>query len=369
MPETERIFAMGNEAVGWGALAAGCQGFFGYPITPQNEATEWFAREFPARGRVFVQTSSETASINWLYGGACIGARVMTSTSSPGWALMQETLSHMINTEVPCVVVLVQRGGPGQGTTRHAQMDYSSVTRGIGHGGGKCIVLAPASAQEIHDLMQLAFHLADKYRNPVIVLSDGIIGTMLEPLELRTLEFESLPENTWALRGRDKQKDGKRRILTSGQGLLPTPRNPSYASLLKTLNAKFQQMAAQEVRCEASSLEDAELILVAYGYAARVSQEAMGWAQAKGLKVGMIRPITVCPFPFQVIREQAERAVQFLVVEDCLGQMVTDVEIAVQGRAPVHLVSALDRHEQMEGGAIYPEKVLERIEDLLKNRG
>ena len=361
---SEKIFVMGNEAMGWGALAAGCEGFFGYPITPQNEATEWFAREFPPRGRVFIQTSSETASINWLYGGASIGARVITSTSSPGWSLMQETLSHMANTELPCVVVLVQRGGPGQGTTRHAQMDYASVTRGGCHGGYRNIVLAPASVQEVHDLVQLAFHLADKYRNPVIVLSDGIIGTAMEPLELRTLDFGPLPEKDWALRGKGRQKDGNRRLLTPGQGLIPTPRNPSYGALLHTLNDKFGQMTAQEVRYEATQLEDAELVLVAYGYSARVSLQALGWARSEGLKVGMIRPITAWPFPTEAIREQAGRGVRFLVVEDSLGQLVADVEAAVQGRTVIQLVNALERHELMEGGAIYPEKVLERIRGL-----
>ena len=360
----ERIFVNGNEAVGWGALAADCRAFFGYPITPQNEVTEWFAREFPKRGRIFIQTSSETASINWLYGGACVGARVMTSTSSPGWALMQETISHMVNTEVPCVVVLVQRGGPGQGTTRHAQMDYASATWGGGHGGYKNIVLTPASAQEVHDLMQLAFYLADKYCNPVIVLSDGIIGTMMEPIALREINFNSLPEKDWALRGKGRRKDGQRRLLSSAQGLIPTSRNPNYLTLLHTLHNKFQQMAAHEIRYEASLLEDAELVLVAFGYAARASLQAMNWARAEGIKVDMIRPITVWPFPSQIIKEEAEKGVKFLVVEDNLGQMVMDVKMASEGKAAIYLVSALDRHEAMEGGAIYPEKVLEKIKEL-----
>jgi 2-oxoglutarate ferredoxin oxidoreductase subunit alpha len=243
-------------------------------------------------------------------------------------------------------------------------MDYASATRGGCHGGYRNIVLAPASVQEVHDLVQLAFHLADKYCNPVILLSDGIIGTMIEPLELRTLEFDPLPEKDWALRGKARQKDGKRRLLTPGQGLIPTPRNPSYGALLQTLYDKFQQMTAQEVRYESLQVEDADLILVAYGYAARVSQEAMGWARKEGLKVGMIRPITVWPFPTEVVRAQAERGARFLVVEDSLGQMVADVEAAVLGRAEIQLVSALERHESMEGGAIYPEKVLERIKKM-----
>ncbi|MFQ5827324.1 MAG: 3-methyl-2-oxobutanoate dehydrogenase subunit beta, partial [Dehalococcoidia bacterium] len=190
----ERILVQGNEAVGLGAVAAGCTGFFGYPITPQNEITEWFAREMPKRGGVFVQPQSETGSINMLYGGAATGLRVMTSTSSPGWGLMQEGMSCLANAELPCVVVLVQRAGPGQGTTRTAQTDYLSATRGGGQGGYKTIVLAPASVQENCDLVQLAFHLADKYRNPVVVLTDAVIGQMAEPLETRTLDFGPLPE-------------------------------------------------------------------------------------------------------------------------------------------------------------------------------
>ena len=359
-----KLFMNGNEAVGWGALAADCQAFFGYPITPQNEVTEWFAREFPKRGRIFIQTSSETASINWLYGGACIGTRVITSTSSPGWSLMQETISHMVNTEVPCVVVLVQRGGPGQGTTRHAQMDYASAARGGGHGGCKNIVLTPASVQEVHDLVQLAFYLADKYRNPVIVLSDGMIGTMMEPIEFRTIDFGPLPENDWALRGKGRHKNGQRRVLSSAQGLVPTRRNPNYLTLLDTLHKKFQQIEAHEIRYETSGLEDAELVLVAFGYAARVSLQAMDWARAEGIKVGMIRPITVWPFHSQIIKEQAEKGVNFLVVEDNLGQMIMDVKMASEGKAKIYLVSALDRHEAMEGGAIYPEKVLEKIKEI-----
>ncbi|MDY6855647.1 MAG: 3-methyl-2-oxobutanoate dehydrogenase subunit VorB [Thermodesulfobacteriota bacterium] len=361
----EVVFIDGNEAVGWGALAADCDAFFGYPITPQNNITEWFAREFPKRGRVFVQTSSEVASINWLYGGASVGKRVITSTSSPGWALMQETLSHMANTEVPCVIVLVQRGGPGQGTTRHAQMDYTSATQGGGNGGYKNIVLAPYSAQEAHDLVQLAFYLADKYINPAIVLSDGIIGTTLETVILKKMEFEKLPEKNWALRGKGKQKDKKRRVLSSAQGLVPTLRNPSFVALQKTLFEKYSRMQREEIRYETHQLEDAELVLVAYGYCARVSMEAMSQARDIGLKVGMIRPITLWPFPYQPVKEQAKKGNKILVVEDSLGQMLMDVKMACDDRTEIGLVSCLDRHEAMEGGAIYPEKILDKIQEMI----
>jgi len=245
-------------------------------------------------------------------------------------------------------------------------MDYASVTWGGGQGGYRNIVLAPYSVQEVHDLVQLAFYLADKYRNPVIVLSDGLIGTMMEPIRLRKLDFGPLPEKDWALRGKGRQVDGRRRILSSGQGLIPTPSHPNYLSLLHTLNRKFQQMATNEVRAETYCLEEAELVLVAFGYTARVSLQAMNWARDKGLKVGMIRPITLWPFPYQPIKEQALRGAKLLVVEDNLGLMAMDVRLAAEGKTDIHLISALDRHEPMEGGAIYPERVLSRIEQLLK---
>ncbi len=361
----ERILTLGNEAVGRGALGADCQAFFGYPISPQNEITEWFAREFPKRGKVFVQTSSEGAAISWLYGAAAAGVRAMTSTSSPGWGLMQEGMSHLANAELPCVIVLVQRGGPGSGTTRHSQMDYLSATRGGGHGGYKNIVLAPASVQEIHELVQLAFYLADKYRNPVVVLMDGIIGQMMEILEIKRLEFGSLPEKDWAVLGKSHHKDGRPHICLTGQGFFPTPEYPSYLFFLGALNQKNQQMSGCEVRYETYRVEDAESVLIAFGYVARACREALCRARDRGLKVGLIRPITLWPFPYQVIKEKAVQGVKFLVVEDNLGQMIEDVRMAVEGQAEVHFMGALERHDPGEGGAIFPLKVLEKIEKLL----
>ncbi len=362
-PSTERIFVQGNEAIGWGAVSAGCLHFFGYPITPQNETTEWFARELPKRGGVFVQSESETGSINMLYGAAAAGVRAMTSTSSPGWGLMLETMSHLTNAELPCVVVLVQRGGPGMGTTQHAQMDYFSTCWGGGQGGYKNIVFAPASVQETADLVQLAFYLADKYRNPVIVLTDGILGQMREPLEVRTIDFGPLPEKDWALRGTAHQKDGRRQILvcTSGHATVPYP---TYLELLDHLDRKYLQMRS-EVRHETYRAEDAELLIVAYGYVARVSEEAVNMARAEGLKVGLLRPITLWPFPHEVIREKAARGCKFLVVEDSLGQMIEDVKIAVQGRVEAHLLGVLARHLPTAMGMILPDRVFEEIRSLI----
>ena len=361
----EKMFVQGNEAVGWGALYSGCDGFFGYPITPQNEVTQWFAREFPARGKIFVQAQSEVGSINMLYGGASAGFRVMTSTSSPGWGLMQETISHCATAEVPCVIVFVQRGGPGAGSIRHAQMDYITATRGGGQGGYKTIVLAPNSVQEVHDLMQLGFHLGDKYRNPVIILMDGILGQVRESIEVKTIDFEPLEEKDWAVRGREMHKDGGSRLLGSGPGVIPIPPYPNYISWLKHIDDKFHEMEDSERRYEFYEVEEADLLLVAYGYTARVSKEAVDMARAEGLKVGLIRPIALWPFPYGVVKEKAKQGCKFLVVEDSLGLLIEDVRIAVEGRAEVHLVSILDRHIPTDGGMIMPGRVFEEVKRIL----
>jgi 2-oxoglutarate ferredoxin oxidoreductase subunit alpha len=358
------MFLQGNEAIGWGALHAGCDGYFGYPITPQNEVTHWFAQEFPTRGRVFVQSQSEVAAINMLYGGAAGGFRVMTSTSSPGWGLMQESISHCVAAELPCVIVLVQRGGPGGGSIRQAQMDYMSATRGGGPGGYKNLVLAPASGQEVHDLMQLAFHLADKYRNPVIVLMDGIVGQVSESVEVEPLDFGPSAEKPWALRGRARQKDGRSRQRHSAAGVMPNPPFPDYISWLRHAEQKFQEMERSELRCEKYQLDDADLVIVAYGYTARVSAQAVDTARAEGLRVGLIRPLTLWPFPYGIIEKKAVEGGKFLVVEDSLGLMIDDVKAAVAGRTEVGFVGILDRHLPTDGGIIMPGRVFEEIRRL-----
>ena len=360
----ERLFIIGNEAVGWGALMADCDAFFGYPITPQNETTEWFAREYPKRGKVFFQTTSETSSINMVYGAAACGVRAMTSTSGPGWGLMQETMSHLVNAQLPAVIVLVQRGGPGQGTTRQAQTDYFSATRGGGQGGYKTIVLCPASVQETHDLVQLAFLLADKYRNPVIVLTDAVIGLTTEAIEVKKINFGPLPPKDWAVRGLENQPDGRARFITSSHGLDPRI-YPNYLALLTHLKEKYHRIEEAEVRYETHQTEDAELILVAYGYPAGVCRQALEMARDEGLRVGLARLITAWPFPYQVIREKAQKGVQFLVVEDSLGQMVEDVKLAAEGRGKVHFLGVFARHSPAEMGLIFPERVVEEIGRIL----
>jgi len=361
---SENMFVIGNEAVGWGALMADCDAFFGYPITPQNETTEWFAREFPKRGKVFFQTASETASINTVYGAAACGVRAMTSTASPGWGLMQETMSHLANAQLPAVLVLVQRGGPGQGTTRQAQTDYFSVTRGGGQGGYKTIVLCPASVQETHDLIQLAFYLADKYRITAIILTDAVIGLTTEALEVKKIDFDPLPPKDWAARGRDNQPDGQPRFVTSSHGLDPRM-YPTYLALMTDLNQKYKRIEEAEVRYEAHQTEDAELILIAYGYPSGVCRQALEMARAEGLRVGLIRLITVWPFPTQVIREKAQEGVKIMVVEDSLGQMVEDVRLAVEGRTEVNFLGMFARHTPAEMGLIFPERVVEEIRRIL----
>jgi len=360
-----RIFISGNEATGWGAVNAGCTHFFGYPITPQNEIPTWFARVMPERGRVFVQSQSEVGSINLVFGASAAGARVMTSTSSPGWSLMLEGLSHLTYAELPAVIVLVQRGGPGAGTIRHAQMDYLSVTHGGGHGGYKLIVLAPASVQEIHDLIQLAFYLSDKYRNPAVVLSDAILGQMMEPIKSATLEFGPLPEKDWALAGMAKHQDGNFREVHCSQGVLfPT----TYLASIEKMDRKYRQIANSEVRCEKYHTEDAELLLVAYGYLARVCKEVVDIARGEGIRVGLLRPITLWPYPFKAIAEYAACGVPFLVVEDSLGQMVDDVRLAVEGKVKVSFLGMLARSSGSDLGIILPDRVLTEARGLIKEK-
>jgi 2-oxoglutarate ferredoxin oxidoreductase subunit alpha len=361
----ERIFVQANEAVGWGAVSADCMCFFGYPITPQNEITEWFARELPKRGKIFVQAQCETAAINMLYGAASVGVRAITSTSGPGWGLMQETMSNGANAEVPFVVVLVQRGGPGAGTTQHAQMDYNSTTKGGGQGGYKTPVLAPASVQETHDLVQYAFYLADKHRTPVIVLTDAIVGQMAEPLEVKKLDFGPLPPKDWAAIGSKYHKDGKRVGISCAQGWSGQPPYFTYQSFLEHLNKKYPFIEETEQKYETWQTDDAKLILVAYGYTARVSLEAAMMARREGLKVGVIRPITLWPFPSNIIKEKTAQKARFLVVEDSLGQMVEDVKCVVQGKTDVHFLGMLARHQPGAGGMIFPDRVLQEVKKLL----
>lgn len=354
----EKVLISGNEAIGYGAIYAGCTHYFGYPITPQNELIEFIAREFPKLGRSFVQAESEFASINMVCGAAATGVRAMTSTASTAFSLMQEGISGIAAMELPCLIVDVQRGGPGAGSTQHAQMDYLLATR-CAHGGYKNIVLAPFSAQEAFELTQLAFYLADKYRIHCILLSDGILGQMYESVELEKLDFPSLPEKDWAVK-HSASLNFVRTLIHNSPGVLG-----SYYDYMKRSDEKYTKIKENEVRYETYKVEDAEIVLVSYGSTARVSLEAMYRARNEGIKAGLFRPITLWPFPRGEIRTIADNVKKFLVVEDSMGQMIEDVELAVEGKAQVRLVGSMDRNLPTGSGMILSKKVLEKVRDFM----
>ncbi|MFH1625497.1 MAG: 3-methyl-2-oxobutanoate dehydrogenase subunit beta [Pseudomonadota bacterium] len=333
--------------------------FFGYPITPQNEITEFFARELPKRGGRFVQAESESSSAAMVFGAAAAGVRATTSTASPGWGLMQEILSHISFCELPCVVVNVQRGGPGQGTTRHAQTDYLSATRGGGQGGYKSIVLAPSSVQECHDLVQLAFYLADKYRILAVVLADGILIQIAEYIDVKPLDFGPLPPKDWAVKGIGK-KGGRFDHTHSTRGLIP----PVYKSIVEQIHEKYQKITESEVRYRTYQADDAELLLISYGYVARCSEEAVNLARSAGLAVGMIQPITLWPFPYEILKEKASRGCRFLVVEDSMGQLLEDVKLGVEDKSRIAFLGMSSRHIDGELGMIFPETIVEEVRKL-----
>ncbi len=345
----ERIFSTGNEAIGRGAIKAGVRHFFGYPITPQNEVPEFFARELPKIGGMYIQSESEIASINMLFGAAVSGVRAITTTSSPGFSLMQEGISGIASAEIPCVLVNVMRGGPGLGTTQTSQQDYRQTTRGGGNGDYRTIVLAPSSVQEVYDLVQLAFHLSDKHRMVAILLMDAIVGQMAEPLELKEYDFDPLPEKDWALKGKGN-KGGNYNHVWQALG-------DEFKDWVARNEERYNKAEEEEVRWDAYMDEDAELLMVAFGSSARIARKAMERARSEGMKIGLIRPISLWPFPYSVIEEKAGKVKKFLVVEDNMGQLIDDVRIAVAREADVHHVGCQFRHLPGAGGMIYPEAV------------
>lgn len=319
----------GNEAFAEAAVRAGVEAFFGYPITPQSEALEHLSKRLPELGRAFLQAESEVAAINMVYGAACAGTRVMTSSSSPGISLMQEGLSYIACSEVPVVLINVMRGGPGLGNIQPAQGDYFQAVKMAGHGDFHMIVLAPANVQEAIDHMVLAFDLAEKYRTIVMMVADGSIGQMMEPAELPPMRPVRPPEERpdWALTGA-KGRDPN--VITS---LYLGAENLEEVNL--RLQNKLREIAANEVRWKEYSTEDADLLLVAFGTVGRICQTVVREARAKGLKAGLLRPITLWPFPGERIAELAQRVRGILTVEMSAGQMVEDVRLAVEGRCPV----------------------------------
>ncbi len=324
-----RTLMKGNEALALAAIHGGCTHFFGYPITPQNEIAEYFARELPRAGGLFLQAESEIAVVNMLYGAASVGARAMTSSSSPGLALMQEGISMLAATEMPCVIVNVMRGGPGLGTIQPAQSDYFQMTRGGGNGDYRILSLAPATVQESAAMMREAFALAGKYRTPVFIVSDGMLGQMMEPVEFRTRRTKKKPAvKSWMLTGHRN-----RRAPRTVKSLRLEP------AALETRNLELQQkygrISAKESRFEAYKTADAELVFCAYGSTSRIARNSVDDLRKKGCRVGLIRPQTLWPFPQQPFDELPKSCRTVLCVEMSCGQMVDDVRLAVNGRLMV----------------------------------
>ena len=351
-----KILMNGNSAIAEAAIRAGCQCYFGYPITPQNELTEYMAANLGRKpGCAFVQAESEISAINMVHGASAAGVRAMTSSSSPGISLKQEGISYLAACELPAVIVNMSRGGPGLGSIAASQSDYFQATRGGGHGDYRTIVLAPSSVQELADFTHRAFDLADKYLIPVIVLGDGMLGQMMEPVEFKHEAPEVLPIRSRALRGAKGRPSRVFKTFTS---------KPSELEEINwSLFRRYQLIKKQETTYETYMVDDAKLIIVAFGIAARIAKGAINNARAEGLKVGMIRPTTLWPFPSDKILEHAKRTKHFLVFEMNMGQMVEDVQLALQGKGEVHFYGR-------PGGVIpTPSEVLQVISRLYYQKG
>ncbi len=349
MSEARRLFVKGNEAVAMGALAAGCRYYFGYPITPQSDIPEYMARELPKLGGVFIQAESEIASINMLLGASACGARAMTSSSSPGISLKQEGISYMAGSELPGLIVNISRSGPGLGGIDASQADYFQAVKGGGHGGYHILVLAPHSIQEMYDLTVLAFDLSDRYRLPAMILADAVIGQMKEALSPHPYTRPAdLPAQEWAVagkEGRDRQRVVKSLYLGDGELEAHNWR----------LHGKYKQLAEREGRFEGLHLENADLVVTAFGSAARIAKTAVRLAREEGLKVGLLRPITLFPFPVAAFRQVAAK--KLLCVELNAGQMVEDVRLSVSRDAEVHFYG----RPPGAGSLPVPEELLEQI--------
>lgn len=344
-----KILMKGNEAIAEAAIRAGCEAYYGYPITPQTEVLEYMSGRMPELGRVFVQAESEIAAINMVYGAACAGVRVMTTTSSPGFSLMQEGISYIACSEVPAVLANVMRGGPGLGNIQPAQGDYQQMVRGGGHGDYHPIVLAPSTVQEMVGHIVLAFDLAERYRTVVMVMADGMMGQIMEPIELP--EMQKLERKDWdyALRGCEGRAS---RVITSlylG--------GPNLERINDRLQARLREIVAHEQRCEEMDCEDAEIVVVAFGTAARIARTAIAEARAEGIRAGLFRPITAYPYPYEALG-RAAAGKQLLVFELNAGQMLEDVHLATHDSVPISFYGKT-------GGVVpLPEDVLEQIHEL-----
>jgi len=350
----EKVLMKGNEAIGEAAIRANCMAFFGYPITPQTEVAAFMSRQMPKIDRVFLQAESEVAAINMLYGAAGSGVRCMTSSSSPGISLMSEGISYIAAAELPCVIVNIVRGGPGLGSIQPAQSDYFQATRGGGHGDYNMPVLAPASIQEMVDLVQEAFDIADIYRNPVMVMGDGMLGQMMEPVEFIDRPAKKLSVKDWAANGLNGRKTHN--IINS---LFLDPDTLEQHNI--HLQAKYAEITKNEVRYEMINCEEnCDLILVAYGTTSRICKNVVKWATKEGLNVGLIRPITLWPFPIEAFEKTITKTKYgYLSVEMSCGQMVEDIRLAVEGRKPVAFYGR-------SGGVVpHPTDILNKVKEII----
>jgi len=347
-----RLFMKGNEAVVYGAILGSCRAFYGYPITPASEIAETAAKYFPQVGGTFLQAESEVAAINMVYGASSAGQRVMTASSGPGISLKQEGISYSAGSELPLVVVDVMRGGPGLGNIAPEQGDYNQIVKGGGHGNYKLIVLAPNGAQEMCELTKLAFELADKYRNPVVVLTDGFVGQMMEPVELPE-PITKLPEKSWIVDGTAKTVKN----LISSIELEPDDLEEHNYKLQE----KYSRISEAEVRYDELYTEDAEVLLMGYGIVSRVLQSVVEEARSENLPVGLLRPITLWPFPTKRIQEISNTAKLFFVIEMSNGQMVDDVRLALEGRRPTKFFGHM--------GGVVPtiQEILEQLKNIIKD--
>lgn len=348
----EKFLMKGNEALAEAAIQAGCRHFFGYPITPQTELAAYMAKRMPKIGGTYLQAESEIAAANMVLGAAGSGVRAMTSSSSPGISLKTEAISYMAGSDVPALIINVQRGGPGLGGIQPSQADYWQATKATGHGDFHILVFAPATVQEMVDLVGKAFDLGDKYRMPAMILADGMLGQMMEPVELPNSDTEKeLPEKPWAASGHKNAR--KHNIINS---LYLTPQ--SLEALVKERFERYELIKETEQLCEEYKTEDADIVVVAYGASSRVAHSAVDSARKEGLKVGLLRPITLWPFPTDSLQKLAQTASKFLCVEMSMGQMIDDVKLAIDCKKPVEFLGHT-------GGIIpTPDEVLNKIKSM-----
>ncbi|MDR1014206.1 MAG: 3-methyl-2-oxobutanoate dehydrogenase subunit VorB [Coriobacteriales bacterium] len=326
----EKVLMKGNEALAEAAIRAGCKYFFGYPITPQTELAAYMAKRMPKIGGTYLQAESEIAAINMVYGASAAGVRVMTSSSSPGVSLKSEGISYMIGADLPALIINVQRGGPGLGGIQPSQADYWMATRATGHGDGHVIVFAPSTVQEMADLVALAFELGDRYRTPVMILADGLLGQMMEPVALpEPLAAEDLPKKPWAINGHRNERPHN---TVNSLFLVAQELEDSITHRWM----RYEQIKVQEQRAETYLVEDAEFVIVAYGAASRIARSAVNKARSEGIRAGLLRPVTLWPYPTAALEATIEQTRAYLVTEFSMGQMVEDVRLAINGRRPVN---------------------------------